>query len=158
MVLSTFLVEDREDIRDTLIDAMEEIAPLRFVGVAASEADARAWLSANDGNWDLAIVDLFLGIGTGFGVLKEVQGRSPRQKVVVLTSYGQQRVLDHCRQLGADEVFDKSQDVEKLVEFCKTHAANLGSMKTLGLITEAANAAEGSDSAGITRNEVHIQP
>ncbi len=128
MVLSTFLVEDREDIRDTLIDAMEEIAPLRFVGVAASEADARQWLSDNDGNWDLAIVDLFLGIGTGFGVLKEVQSRSPRQ----------QRVLDHCRQLGADEVFDKSQDVEKLVEFCKTHAANLGSMKTMGLITEHA--------------------
>lgn len=138
MVLSTFLVEDREDIRDTLIDAMEEIAPLRFVGVASSEADAKEWLSANDGNWDLAIVDLFLGIGTGFGVLKKVQSRSARQKVVVLTSYGQQRVLDHCRQLGADAVFDKAQDVEKLVEFCKTHAANLSSMRATGLITEYA--------------------
>ncbi|MES2911845.1 MAG: response regulator [Pseudomonadota bacterium] len=138
MVLSTFLVEDRDDIRDTLIDAMEEIAPLRFVGVAASEADAKEWLSANDGNWDLAIVDLFLGIGTGFGVLKEVQARSPRQKVVVLTSYGQQRVLDHCRHLGADEIFDKSQDVEKLVAFCKNHAANLDSMQSMGLITEQA--------------------
>lgn len=136
MVLSALLVEDRADIRDTLIDAMEEVAPLKFVGVVANEEDAKQWLGANDGNWDLAIVDLFLGVGTGFGVLKECQDRSPRQKVVVLTSYGQQRVLDHCRELGADEVFDKSQDVEKLVEFCKTHAANLGSMKTMGLITD----------------------
>jgi DNA-binding NarL/FixJ family response regulator len=138
MVLSTFLVEDSEDIRDTLIDAMEEIAPIRFVGAVGTEADAKQWLSINDNQWDLAIVDLFLGLGTGFGVLREVQSRSPRQKVVVLTSYGQQRVLDHCRQLGADEVFDKAQDVEKLVEFCKMHAANLGSMQTTGLITERA--------------------
>lgn len=125
MVLNAFLVEDREDIRDTLIDAMEEVAPLRFVGAASTEADARAWLSANDTTWDLAIVDLFLGIGSGFGVLKEVRSRSPRQKVVVLTSYGQQRVLDYCKQLGADAIFDKSQDVEKLVAYCKMHAANL---------------------------------
>jgi DNA-binding NarL/FixJ family response regulator len=135
MVLNAFLVEDRDDIRDTLIDAMEEVAPLKFVGVASTEAEARVWLSANDNTWDLAIVDLFLGLGTGFGVLKEVQSRSPRQKVVVLTSYGQQRILDHCRQLGADEIFDKSEDVEKLVAFCKSHALNLGSMEELGLIT-----------------------
>lgn len=147
MVLSAFLVEDREDIRDTLIDAMEEIAPLKFVGVASSEADARQWLSANDNTWDLAIVDLFLGLGTGFGVLKEVQGRSPLQKVVVLTSYGQQRILDHCRELGADEIFDKSQDVEKLIAFCRLHAANLESMAELGLITSAENGPESVASA-----------
>lgn len=135
MVISTFLVEDRADIRYTLMDAMEEIAPIKFVGQAATETAAKKWLSANDGNWDLAIIDLFLGEGTGFGVLKDVQMRSPRQKVVVLTSYGQKRVLDHCRILGADEVFDKSEDVEKLVDYCKTHAANLESMASLGLIT-----------------------
>ena len=134
MVISTFLVEDRADIRCTLMDAMEEVAPIKFVGQAATETAARKWLSVNGGNWDLAIVDLFLGEGTGFGVLKDVQMRSPRQKVVVLTSYGQKRVLDHCKILGADEVFDKSEDVEKLVDFCKTHAANLESMANKGLI------------------------
>ncbi|MDB5964626.1 MAG: response regulator [Polaromonas sp.] len=135
MVISTFLVEDRADIRLTLMDAMEEIAPIKFVGQAATEAAARKWLSANDNNWDLAIVDLFLGEGTGFGVLKDVQMRSPRQKVVVLTSYGQKRVLDHCMVLGADEVFDKSEDVDKLVDYCKNHAANLDSMDRYGMIT-----------------------
>lgn len=135
MVLSAFLVEDRADIRDTLVEAMEEVAPLKFVGQADTEASAKQWLSANDGRWDLAIVDLFLGDGTGFGVLKECRDRSPRQKVVVLTSYAQERVLEHCRELGADAVFDKSQDVEKLVEFCRAHADNLHSMNETGLIT-----------------------
>ena len=137
MVISTFLVEDRAEIRHTLMDAMEEVAPLKFVGEASTESAARKWLTENDGNWDLAIVDLFLSEGTGFGVLKVCQSRSPRQKVVVLTSYGQKRVLDHCKVLGADEVFDKSEDVEKLVEFCRAHAENLESMAASGLITRS---------------------
>jgi DNA-binding NarL/FixJ family response regulator len=136
MVISAFLVEDRPDIRDTLIDAMEEVAPLKFIGLADTEATACQWLAVNDGNWDLAIVDLFLGQGSGFGVLKDCQNRSPRQKVVVLTSYAQQNVLNRCRELGADAVFDKSQDVEKLVHFCREHAAHLNCMTNTGLITD----------------------
>lgn len=132
MVISAFLVEDREDIRTTLVEAMEEIAPLKFVGQADSEETARQWLGSHEGSWDLAIVDLFLTQGSGFGVLKDIQHRKPGQKVVVLTNYSQHNILQRCRDLGADEVFDKSQDVEKLVQFCKTHAAHLDA----GLITK----------------------
>jgi DNA-binding NarL/FixJ family response regulator len=59
-------------------------------------------------------------------VLKDCQQRTARQKVVVLTSHNQENILHHCRELGADEVFDKSQDVEKLVLYCQAHAASLG--------------------------------
>jgi len=135
MVINAFLVEDRPDIRDTLVDAMEEIAPIKFIGLADTEVSARQWLSSHDGGWDIAIVDLFLGEGSGFGVLRECQSRAPRQKVVVLTSYAQDNVLNHCRDLGADAVFDKSQDVEKLVNFCRCHAIELGNMTSTGLIT-----------------------
>ena len=135
MFIKAFLVEDRPDISNTLVEAMEEAAPLRFVGLAQDEAGARKWLSANDGAWDLAIVDLFLAGGSGFGVLKDCQDRSAQQKVVVLTSYAQDNVMERCRELGADAVFDKSQDVEELVNFCRLHADQLESMKKTGLIT-----------------------
>jgi DNA-binding NarL/FixJ family response regulator len=60
--------------------------------------------------------------------------------VVVLTGDKQDHLIEPCRQLGADAVFDKSEDVEKLVEFCKTHANNLDSMRSpMGLITTAAD-------------------
>jgi DNA-binding NarL/FixJ family response regulator len=126
MVINAFLVEDKPDIRRTLVEAMEEIAPLRFVGHADSETSARQWLGSHNEDWDLAIVDLFLAEGSGFGVLKDCQQRTARQKVVVLTSHNQENILHHCRELGADEVFDKSQDVEKLVLYCQAHAASLG--------------------------------
>lgn len=125
MVISAFLVEDKPDIRRTLVEAMEEIAPLRFVGHADSETGARQWLGQHEADWDLAIVDLFLAEGTGFGVLKDCQRRTARQKVIVLTSHSQENILSRCRELGADEVFDKSHDVEKLVSFCRKHAASL---------------------------------
>lgn len=125
MLLSTFLVEDKPDIRDTVVEAMEEVAPLKFVGHAASEAAARQWLRTFNDDWQLAIVDLFLSEGSGFGVLRDCQGRKPNQKVVVLTSYCHQNITDRCLQLGADRVFDKSADIEELVAYCRAHADSL---------------------------------
>lgn len=125
MLMSVFLVEDRADIRDSLVEGMEELAPLRFVGHVDGETAATQWFGANHGNWDLAIVDLFLAEGSGFGVLKVCQVRQPWQKVVVLTSHSQRNILDHCLELGADEVFHKAGDVDKLVDFCRSHAQNL---------------------------------
>ena len=125
MLLSTFLVEDKPEIRDTVVEAMEEVAPLKFVGHAASETAARQWLRTFNDDWQLAIVDLFLSEGSGFGVLRDCQSRRPNQKVVVLTSYCHQNITDRCLQLGADRVFDKSADLEELVAFCKAHANNL---------------------------------
>ena len=139
-MISAFLVEDQPEIQETLMGAMEELAPINFVGLASSEAEATKWLSANDNVWDLAIVDLFLGRGSGLGVLKGCRSRAPTQKVVVLTSHTEPGIAQRCRELGADEVFDKTQDIEKLVDFCRAHAANLGSMSDYGLITEVPDA------------------
>ncbi len=125
MVINTFLVEDRADIRDTLIQAMQEISPCRFVGHADSESMASQWLQTYADDWQLAIVDLFLADGSGFGVLKHCQQRLPRQKVVVLTSYSHENIVSKCLELGADEVFDKSGELEDLVDYCRAHAASL---------------------------------
>ena len=93
MRLTTFLVEDRPDIRDTLMQAMQEVAPCRFVGHADGEAQARQWLLAHRDDWQLAIVDLFLVEGSGFGVLRECQARRQSQKVVVLTSSNHDNII-----------------------------------------------------------------
>jgi len=128
MLVSTFLVEDKPEIRDTVVEAMQEVAPLKFVGYATSEAGARQWLRAFNDDWQLAIVDLFLAEGSGFGVLRDCQSRKPTQKVVVLTSYCHPNIMDRCLQLGADRVFDKAADIEELVAFCKAHADSLDNL------------------------------
>ena len=124
-LVSAFLVEDEQAIRDTLVEAMEEIAPLNFVGVADSEKTASDWLTAHPDDWDLVIVDLFLAQGSGFGVLRRCKDRPARQKMVVLTGYTQAHLVERCLEVGANAVFDKSKDIEELVEFCKKHAREL---------------------------------
>ena len=108
MALITYIVEDSATIRDNLIATLEEIAPVKVVGFAETENEASLWLSDHDGNWQLAIVDLFLKEGSGLGVLRGCQNRQNHQKVVVLTNYATDDIRERCTVLGADAVFDKS--------------------------------------------------
>lgn len=118
MSLITYIVEDSVTIRDNLIATLEEIAPVKVVGFAETENEACLWLSSHDGDWQLAIVDLFLKEGSGLGVLKGCQNRQNYQKVVVLTNYATNDIRERCTALGADAVFDKSNELDALFDFC----------------------------------------
>jgi ActR/RegA family two-component response regulator len=66
----------------------------------------------------LAIVDLFLKQGSGLGVLAACRDRHPRQKMVVLSNYATLDIRQRCAQLGVDAVFDKSNEIDALVDYC----------------------------------------
>lgn len=116
--LKTYIVEDNPTIRDNLIETLEELAGIETVGTAETENVSKFWLINNPENWTLAIVDLFLKQGSGLGVLASLRERPPRQKVVVLTNYATADIRQRCAQLGVDAVFDKSNEIDALVEFC----------------------------------------
>jgi DNA-binding NarL/FixJ family response regulator len=114
----TFIVEDSPIILDKLVLALEELTPVKVVGSAAGEADALRAIGALDANLDLLIVDLFLKSGSGFGVLKRVADAGVPGKRVVLTNYATAEVRRKCLALGANRVFDKSSELEELIEYC----------------------------------------
>jgi two-component system OmpR family response regulator len=116
--LKTFIVEDNATIRENLIGTLEELTCVQSVGTAETELEGRQWLTQNKGDWDLAIVDLFLRQGTGLGVLEACQGRQPKQKVIVLSNYATADIRQRCAQLGVDAVFDKSNEIDALVSYC----------------------------------------
>jgi two-component system OmpR family response regulator len=119
MALITYVVEDSATIRENLIATLEEIAPVDVVGFAETESEASRWLAANNGDWQLAIVDLFLKEGSGLGVLRNCRNRHDYQKVVVLTNYATQDIRERCAELGADAVFDKSNELDELLDYCR---------------------------------------
>ena len=121
--LRTYIVEDNATIRANLIDALEELACVEAVGVAATEDEGKEWLMAHSGQWDLAIVDLFLRQGSGLGVLSACRTRRPGQKMVVLSNYATPDVRMRCAQLGVDAVFDKSNEIDALVDYCIEHSS-----------------------------------
>ena len=123
MKLRTYIVEDNATIRENLIGTLEELADVQAIGTAETEDAGKAWLTSNPAEWDLAIVDLFLRQGSGLGVLEACRKRNKAQKMVVLSNYATPDVRMRCAQLGVDAVFDKSNEIEALVDYCIVYGA-----------------------------------
>ena len=123
-LLNTYIVEDSPVIRRDLIATLEELAPVRVVGSAEDEATALAWLAEAGGERvDLVIVDIFLKSGSGLGVLRAAQALPRRFRLVVLSNYTAPDMRRTCLALGADQVFDKSTEIDALLEYCERLAA-----------------------------------
>ena len=114
----TYIVEDNPTIRENLVATLEELGGIAPVGFAETEEQGSVWLTSHGAQWDLAIVDLFLKQGSGLGVLQACRARQAGQKVVVLTNYATPDIRVRCTQLGVDAVFDKSNDIDALIDFC----------------------------------------
>lgn len=125
VILKTYLVEDNPTIRDNLISTLEELASVDAVGTTDNENDGKAWLLKNPQLWDLAILDLFLKQGSGLGVLAACRDRKATQKVVVLSNYATADIRQRCAQLGVDAVFDKSNEIDALVDYCRVQSGVL---------------------------------
>ena len=119
MILKTYLVEDNPTIRDNLIATLEELAHADTIGCSDNEDEGKKWLLDNSDQWDLAILDLFLKQGSGLGVLAACKDRKSTQKIVVLSNYATADIRQRCLQLGVDAVFDKSNEIDALVEYCR---------------------------------------
>lgn len=117
------MAEDSGAMRALLTDILVTEAHAVVVGVAETEVEAKAWLDRNAGQWDLALVDLFLQEGTGVSVLEHCRDRRPDQTVLVMTNHAQDdALLHHCLRLGADAVFQKGSELDEMLAYCKALA------------------------------------
>ena len=121
--LKTFIVEDSAVIRESLIATLEELVPVQVVGTAADELTAVQWLSKSGNQADLVIVDIFLKGGSGLGVIRAACGLDQQRSLVVLSNYATADIRRKCLELGADRVFDKSNEIDALISYCSALAA-----------------------------------
>ena len=140
--LKTYLVEDSPVIRDNLIATLEELVPVKVVGTAEDEFTALKWLGQADHPVDLVIVDIFLKDGSGLGVLRGSHASKREHKMVVLSNYATPDMRRKCLALGADQVFDKSHELDALIAYCGDLAATL----TVRSGSDGANGTNGTNS------------
>ncbi|MGJ7566129.1 hypothetical protein ACSFBM_19925 [Variovorax sp. GB1R11] len=140
MKLAVYIVEDDPLVQDSLKVVIEAYLRAQVMGWAPSEAEALAWLRANDGRWHLLVVDLTLAQGSGLGVLAAVaqmqasrvvgQGAGKdggkgggkgigKGVVVALTNAASPGNRATCLRLGADAVFDKSEEINQFLAYCE---------------------------------------
>jgi CheY-like chemotaxis protein len=115
--LRVFLVEDIQRMRGLLNDLFSSMGGFRVVAAASTEAEANLWLEEHPGEWDLAIVDLVLDQGAGMNVIRRCKADPNGGRIAVFSSYATPGVRQHCLELGADEVFEKS-ETERFIAWC----------------------------------------
>jgi two-component system OmpR family response regulator len=115
--LDVFVIEDNAEIQENLVGALEELTCVKVVGGTATEEGALEWIAGHK-DWDMLIVDLFLKGGSGMRLVQHVQRSRPEQKIIVFSNYVNASVRKRCAQLGVDAVFDKSTEIDALVDYC----------------------------------------
>lgn len=116
--LKTYIVEDSPVIRESLIATLEELVQMKVVGTAEDESTAVQWLTAPQNQADLVIVDIFLKAGSGLGVLRSAHAMPAQRRLVVLSNYATADMRRKCLELGANRVFDKSNEIDALITYC----------------------------------------
>lgn len=117
MELRVFLVEDIQRMHGLLRDVFASLGGFAVVAGVSTEAEAKLWLDEHPGGWDLAVIDLVLDQGAGMNVIRRCKEDPQAGEVVVFSSYATPGVRQHCLELGADAVFDKS-DSEAFIAWC----------------------------------------
>lgn len=109
-----FLVEDNPLIRRTMTEMLEDIADVEVIAWADGETAAVAEMGHTD--WDVALIDLFLAEGSGLGVVRAFQQRPSARKLYVVSNYATAEIRKRCWALGVDGIFDKSTELDSLVD------------------------------------------
>ncbi|MGI4816345.1 MAG: response regulator [Janthinobacterium lividum] len=120
--LRVLLIEDSVLIRHGLSEAIDSGGTCRVANVADTAPQAIEHLRAE--RFDVVIVDLQLREGSGFDVLEFLQTREafPAPFTMVLTNHTQAAFRRRCAACGVAHFFDKSLELERMLETLAAHA------------------------------------
>lgn len=108
MAVRVFLIEDQKRMREVVLGLLESVGGFEVVASAATETEATEWLLRHPDDWDIAIVDLLLGEGSGFTLISRCS-RHGSGTVLVFSDFVTPAVEQRCLHLGADGVISKGQ-------------------------------------------------
>ena len=106
--LRVLVVEDLPAMAELINDLLRSMQRFQLAAILTTEAEAKLWLDEHPGEWDVAIVDLVLASGSGFGVIKKAREMAATEPILVFSGYVSPGVETHCLELGATAVIDKA--------------------------------------------------
>ncbi len=140
MTFRAYIVDDSTTVRDNLIETLKELADIEPVGTTDSEHEARRWLGTN--GWDLAIIDLFLRERQRH---ERAGGLPPAQAAAEGGGAGATIPRATCAGVAGssatDAVFDKSTELEALVDYCAVHRRQIDAAPVAAGVTVPPGAA-----------------
>ena len=111
--LSVLLVEDSQLLADRLRESIANLPGVELAGTVDNESDAVATMKQR--RVDVALLDLHLRGGTGFGVLRAINsGELGKVVAIVLTNHDLGEYRRAAEALGARHFLDKLRDFDLL--------------------------------------------
>lgn len=118
--LKVVVIEDSWLLQETIGALLSKLDRVEVVGGAADERSAIELLQSQ--RPDLAIVDLQLQTGSGFGVLQAISSNPEhfgRPRAVVFSHHSQTEVRQRCFALGVERFFDKANEMGELISYVR---------------------------------------
>ena len=121
--LRVLLADDSDTLRRLLRDAIDEV---EGVEVVAEVPDGAAALVAirNDAP-EVVVLDVQMPVMGGLEALPAIVKRSPRPRVIMLTNHSDDVYREACLSAGADHFFDKSSEVDSLLDVLRVWASEV---------------------------------
>ncbi len=113
------IVDDHALVREGLASVLGDVADFEVVGTAGTAAEALSQAEALSP--DVVVLDLRLPDRPGTAIVADLRTLVPAVRVVVLTSYGQERgVVVAAMAAGVDAFLTKSANTDALVDTIRT--------------------------------------
>lgn len=112
------IIEDSRLLREMLVDVLSSLEDIVVVGEAGDENTGLDLMQSL--RPDLVVVDLELAQGSGIGVLTALRhdrGKYGNPRAVVFSNHGSSVLRRRCENLGIDGFFDKSYQLNDLIDF-----------------------------------------
>jgi two-component system, OmpR family, response regulator len=122
--MRVLIVEDSPHVSERLAEMVESLPLTSLNGIVATEADARTVL-ANHAT-DVAIVDINLKEGSGFGAMRFMRAIASKAQSIVFTNAGNPAYREAALALGASSVLDKACDFQRLTDLLTQLAVSRG--------------------------------
>jgi len=122
--MKVLIVDDSAVVRVRLADLLLEVEGVE--SVAQAENGQQALELVKSLKPDVAIVDVRMPRRSGIDLLEDVRKSKQTLKVIMLTNYPTPENREKCLSLGADYFFDKSSEIEEVVNALKYLREDLG--------------------------------
>lgn len=107
------VVENSSTLRKLIVDVFLGLPRMEVVGQARDGIEALDAIT--DLKPDLVVMDISMPRMNGLEVLKRLPGKSCR--VIMLSAHADPYYVEKCRELHADQFFDKLAEFPRFVEF-----------------------------------------
>ena len=112
-------VDDSEVICNRLCSMLSEIDNVDVVGQARNSSEGYELYGTLKP--DIIILDIRLPDENGISLLKKIKAEDSEITIVMFTNYPYLAYKKRCVELGAGHFFDKSTELEKLVDLISAH-------------------------------------